>query len=180
MKAAARAIRTAALAVASIASLGCSRRSPPTVVAEPFIVFERDLAGFRGWEPVDLPRSGGAGMAHVAGLRREYLNRRPPAGAKTFPVGTILVKEMLEGASPGHRIFAMAKRGGGYNAEGASGWEWFELRERGDGTIGIVWRGISAPAGEGYAGRKSGGCNACHQMAASNDSVQSPLVRLTP
>jgi hypothetical protein len=169
-----------ALAAVAAAALACSGRPAATVVPEPFIAFERDLAGFREWEVVDLPRSNGEGMVHVAGRRREYLNRRPPAGAKTFPVGTMLVKEMLEGAAEGHKIFAMVKRGGGYNVDGASGWEWFELRERADGTTGIVWRGINAPAGEGYAGKKSGSCNACHHLATSNDSVESPVVRLIP
>ncbi len=45
----------------------------------------------------------------------------------------------------------MVKRGGGFNAEGAVGWEWFELTERDDESVAIKWRGVSAPSGEATA-----------------------------
>jgi hypothetical protein len=41
-----------------------------------------------------------------------------------------------------------------------------------------VWRGLNAPAGESYGGDPFGGCNACHELAAANDYVRSPLVQL--
>ena len=89
-----------------------------------------------------------------------------------------MVKELVEGAPEGHKLFAMVKRGGDYNAQGARGWEWFELRERDEGSIGIVWRGTNAPTGEHYGGDPSGGCNNCHDLALKNDYVRSRSVKL--
>ncbi|MES1205578.1 MAG: hypothetical protein ABUS79_06535 [Pseudomonadota bacterium] len=172
-----------AMAVAAAAGCGAPARQatpPPTATPEPFIAFERDLQAFRDWESIDLPRGGAQGITHVAGVRREYLNRRPPAGATRFPVGTIFIKELREGADAGHQLFAMVKRGAGYNRDGATGWEWFELRPRTDGSLGIVWRGINAPVGEEYGGDPAGGCNSCHGMSAANDFVKSPVVKLRP
>ena len=64
----------------------------------------------------------------------------------------------------------------GYNATGAPGWEWFELKESA-GTPVIVWRGEEPPSGEGYVILGSedtavdGDCNSCHQAAYDNDYV---------
>jgi hypothetical protein len=167
-----------ALAVASgaLAAPGCgggerpARASPPA--RAPFIALERDFQGFRLWEAIPLPTRAPSGITHLAGRRTEYLNARPAAGTRTYPVGTILVKEIDAGAPEGHQLVAMVKRGGGYNARGARGWEWFELRDRGDGSVGIVWRGLNAPDGESYGGDPLGGCNACHEMAAADDYVK--------
>lgn len=149
---------------------------------EPFVAFERDFAGFRDWPRVETGPANPQGITHVAGRRRVYVNARPLAGAGdrrgSFPVGTVLIKEILDGAAEGHRIFAMVKRGGGYNAGGARGWEWFELAARPDDTLAIVWRGINAPKGEDYGGDPQGGCNDCHGRAGKNDFVRSPGLRL--
>lgn len=176
----------AALSVAVVAiSGGCSRRGGGPSAAQaavpraaPFVAFERDFAGFRDWPRVETGPASPQGITHVAGRRRVYVNARPPAGADTFPVGTILIKELLEGADEGHRIFALVKRGGGYNAGGARGWEWFELSAREDDSLAIVWRGINAPKGEDYGGDPQGGCNDCHARAGKNDFVRSPGLRL--
>ncbi len=142
------------------------------------MAFESDLRKFRDWNRIDVPKGGAEGITHVAGKRSVFINGHPPAGSRTFPVGTILIKEILEGAAEGHRVFAMIKRGGGYNMRGARGWEWFELGERSDGSLAIVWRGINAPRGEEYGGDPQGGCNDCHGMADRNDFVRSPGLRL--
>jgi hypothetical protein len=144
-----------------------------------FIALERDFQGFRSWIAIDLPERGPQGITHVAGQRREYLSRRPAAGSSAFPVGTILVKELLTAAPEGHQIFAMVKRGGTYNQSGAPGWEWFELRERDDRSVGIVWRGLSAPDGESYGGDPLGTCSNCHQMAKKNDYVRASALALS-
>jgi hypothetical protein len=165
---------------------GCGRggrgahAADPAPRAEPFVAFERDFAVFRDWDRVETGPANPQGITHVAGKRRVYVNARPAAGrgVSTFPVGTMLIKEILEGAEEGHRIFAMVKRGGGYNAQGARGWEWFELAARGDGSLAIVWRGINAPQGEDYGGDPQGGCNDCHGRAGKNDFVRSPGLRL--
>lgn len=115
----------------------------PGALTEPYIAFERDFQGFRRWERFDLGRSPAMGDVHLEGHRVDYLNRRPPAGAEEFTFGTIIVKE-IEGTR--HQIFAMAKRGGGYNASAARGWEWFELEVRPNGSVAIEWRGVEPPA----------------------------------
>ena len=100
------------------------------------------------------------------------MNARPAPGATSFPVGTMIVKEVRNEQKKTHEIFAMVKRGAGYNQRGAPGWEWFELTERRDESIAIAWRGINAPNGEDYAGDPLGGCNSCHELAAKNDYVR--------
>jgi hypothetical protein len=72
----------------------------------------------------------------------------------------------------------MVKRGGGYNPHGSVGWEWFELRRRDDGSLGILWRGINPPDGEGYGGDAQGGCNDCHRKATPNDYVHASALTL--
>ncbi len=159
---------------------GCGKATQRALPAqEPFIALERDFQGFEGWTKVNLDGRPTLGAAHSAGEAHEYINELPAAGVKTFPVGTILVKTMKSerradaGASaPGTDVFAMVKRGAGYNAKGTPGWEWFELRPRPDGSLGIVWRGVNPPDGEGYGRDVSGGCNDCHQKAEKNDYVQ--------
>jgi len=69
-------------------------------------------------------------------LDTEYIKRPPASGSSEFPVGTLIVKEATGGTIP-HEIFAMAKRGGGFNRD-APGWEWFELQDQ---PVVIVWRG---------------------------------------
>ncbi|HEY0715045.1 MAG TPA: hypothetical protein VGF45_20355, partial [Polyangia bacterium] len=82
------------------------------------------------------------------------------------------------------KFFAMVKRGASYNARGARGWEWFELRER-DGRFTIAWRGLDAPSGEGYGGGGDaevdplGGCNSCHDLSSGNDYVRADALELT-
>ncbi|MEI9937539.1 MAG: cytochrome P460 family protein [Pseudomonadota bacterium] len=171
--------------------LGATGCQKPTQRALPaggaFIALERDFQGFEGWTKINLTDRPALGAAHAAGDAHEYINRLPPAGSKTFPVGTILVKTMKSerrsadaGApEPGTDVFAMVKRGAGYNGRGTPGWEWFELRPRADETFGIVWRGVNAPAGEGYGREVSGGCNDCHQKAAKNDYVQALALTLS-
>lgn len=142
-----------------------------------FVAFERDFQGFHAWRSFPLPMGSAQGMAHLDGMRTDYVDKLPPAGAKAFPVGTIIVKELANGDLPDRQVFAMVKRGGGYNDTGARGWEWFELRNRRDGSVAIVWQGVGPPSSESYGGDPAGGCNECHGHAAANDFVQSaPLM----
>jgi hypothetical protein len=136
---------------------------------EPFIALERNFQGFQGWARVDLSDRPEQGTTHLAGETHEYVNSPPQQGAKAFPVGTIFVKTVENKKKSD--IFAMVKRGNGFNASGASGWEWFGLRTRPDGSVAIVWRGVNAPDGESYGGDPLGGCNGCHGAAAKNDHV---------
>jgi len=154
-----------------LAASACSNHTEPSLanVHEPFIALERDFQGFEAWDRVDLADRPEQGNAHVAGETHEYINSAPLQGSKAFPVGTIFVKTVENQKKSD--IFAMVKRGGGFNASGATGWEWFGLRKRGDGSVGIVWRGVNAPDGETYGGDPLGGCNGCHGAAAKNDRV---------
>ena len=166
---------------------GCQKPSQRALPARaPFIALERDFQGFERWTKVNLEGRPAVGATHSAGDAHEYINQLPPAGSHTFPVGTILVKTMkTERRAPGVPegridVFAMVKRGASYNAKGTPGWEWFELRPRADKSLGIVWRGVNPPDGEGYGRDVSdGGCNSCHQKAVKNDYVHALALRLS-
>ena len=154
-----------------LATSACARHTKQSLadVREPFIALERNFQGFQDWARVDLSDRPEQGNTHIAGETHEYVNAPPPRGARRFPVGTIFVKT-VEGKKKSD-IFAMVKRGNGFNASGASGWEWFGLRSRADGSVAIIWRGVNPPDGETYGGDPLGGCNGCHGAAAKNDNV---------
>jgi hypothetical protein len=143
-----------------------------------FIAFAASFAGFRAWESFPLTSSAAVGSVHVSGPRTEYLNHAPPRGSHAFPIGTIIVKESEVGDLPDRKVFAMVKRGGDYNANGARDWEWFELKNVDDQEVTIIWHGVGPPAGEMYGGDPRAGCNSCHVGSASNDFVQSAALSL--
>ena len=161
----------APLLVAALVS-GCGERELVT-----FIAFERDFQGFREWDGGSFEELPARGQTHFAGQQR-YFIRGPKRKGRDFPVGTIIVKHAELDARPEGQLFAMAKRGGGYNTAGAVGWEWFELVEREEGGVAIKWRGLSAPSGESYGSDPHGTCNNCHREAKANDFVKSPALAL--
>jgi hypothetical protein len=162
-----------------LAACGAPPESSPRPDAggepEVFIALQRDFLGYTTWRAFDVGSEPIDGV-HTVGTRRVYLNAAPPPGRSGFPVGTILVKTI---AGEDNKTFAMVKRGGTYNANGARGWEWFELRTASDGNPAIAWRGVAPPTGEGYSAAQGGTCNGCHAAAADNDFVQSPPLRLS-
>jgi len=167
-----------ALAIATpMAACGGADDGASASAVSTFIAFERDFAGFRAWEAfhhdADQPT---AGDVHTNGPRTEYLNHRPPREATTFPVSTIIVKEIE--SDDLHKIFAMVKRGGNYNAKGPTGWEWFELEGLGE-TPAILWHGVGPADGKTYGGDPNNGCNGCHGAASDNDGVLSEQLRLS-
>jgi hypothetical protein len=107
-----------------------------------------------------------------------YLNQAPPHGSTEFPVGTIIVKDLGPGPGTAATTFAMVKRGGGFNEQGATNWEWFELQNNADASVTILWRGAEPPAGQAYSGEPTA-CNTCHGTAKSNDFVQSQPLQLS-
>ena len=137
-----------------------------------FVVSDADFAHYRDWPHLDLPPTAN-GSFHTSGPRRVYLNQRPPAGATSFPVGTILVKEILNGSGD---TLAMVKRGGDYNADWARGWEWMEIVAE-NGAFHIEWRGFEPPPGASYS-EQGVSCNLCHALARNNDWVQSAALHL--
>lgn len=170
-----------------LAAAGCGgsdNTETPPADDTPFIALQRDLQGFSTWEHFHLDGDG-SGTPHTGVVRDLYLNKRPPKGATTFPVGTIIVKRTDGVGDPdngGPRTFAMVKRGGDYNKAGALNWEWFELiqNDPNDTTSPwlISWRGLGPPVGGAY-GSTDGGCNGCHGLAQSNDYVRSVALQLS-
>jgi hypothetical protein len=137
-----------------------------------FLAFSSSFTGFRSWPSFhsDGPADDGTVDPESLGARMLYINRAPPAGTTTFPVGTIIVEARETGAMS---VFAKVKRGGGYNQGGARDWEWFELVEN---PVTIVWRGLGPPNGESYGGDPNA-CNTCHETCgAGNDFVCSQVL----
>jgi hypothetical protein len=163
---------TAAAVVISAIVGGCEEPAPAR-----FLAFERDFQGFRSWDGGPFEELPAQGQTHFAGDQR-YFIRGPKRTSREFPVGTIIVKQARLDARPEGQLFAMVKRGGGFNAQGAAGWEWFELVERNDKSVAIKWRGVSAPSGENYGNDPHGTCNVCHARAKANDFVKSPALAL--
>ena len=163
-------------AAAFVAFAGCSAASGPEADGGrvPFIAFARDFAGFRAWPSHTTENAVALGGSHIAGTRVVYINELPPAGATSFPIGTLIVKNMQSDG----RLFARAKRGEGYNLTGAVAWEWFELTEAANGDVAIKWHGFGPPSGESYAGDPQGGCNTCHVLGKANDYVLSNWLAL--
>jgi hypothetical protein len=169
----------AAIALAS--AIGCGGSDPGGETVEPgtFLAFETSFRGYREWEAFPAGTDDGiADSPHVAGRRIAYLSQRPPSGSAAYPVGTIIVKEVINDDPSKNDIVARVKRGGSYNARGAAGWEWFELRSGAEGGAGILWRGVGPPAGESYLGNVEGGCNACHR-GSDDVSILLPTLRLS-
>ncbi len=134
------------------------------------IALASDFQGYETWESIVLPAVDG-GTAHSSDARTVFIKQRPPAGSTEFPVGTLIVKQMP------FNTFAMSKRGGTYNTNGAKGWEWFDLEHHSSGAVVIAWRGLGPPVGEEY-GKSSATCNDCHKAQTENDSVLTPELRL--
>lgn len=146
----------------------------PTAV---FVAFAADFKGFRSWPHYDVTPEPDedAGPQHPEEQLIEYINRRPPHAAAAFPFRTIIVKEAT--TPPALNYFAMVKRGGDFNMDGARNWEWFELQDTADGGVLIVWRGVGPPFNEEYGGDPDAGCNKCHTPDL-NDSVLAPALDL--
>jgi hypothetical protein len=149
----------------------------PDPIGDTFLAVGSSFTGFRTWEKFPIA-AGPNGTIHTAGARTEYLNRAPPPGSTSFPVGTIIVKESDDEPLVSRQIFARVKRGGGYNAKGAVGWEWFELENVDEQRVTLIWRGVGPPVGEVYGGDPDGGCNGCHGVAKDNDFVLSEALQL--
>lgn len=179
------------LLLSLVASAGCggaatgdgsSTTQPETTTT--FIALQRDFQSFSTWEHFHMDGDG-SGTPHFGVNRDVYLNHRPPKGATSFPVGTIIVKHTDGVGDPdngGPRTFAMVKRGGDYNKQGALNWEWFELIQDDPTNPAspwlISWRGLGPPAGGGY-GSTGAECNGCHAQAQGNDFVPSDPMLLS-
>ena len=176
--------------VAAAAPAACAARDDSTTDAgAQFVAFPSDFSAYESWESFDLggalsdaqadPDAGDGGcVAHDPNAPRvAFLNERPAPGASQFPVGTMLVKEIHRGQTRADwQVFAMVKRGGGFNPSACTGWEWFELDVT--ATPAIIWRGAAPPTGEGYAACGVD-CNGCHAGGQANDCVLAPQLSLS-
>lgn len=157
-----------------------------------FVARRDDFAGFSAW-PSAVVAETAAQAPHEASVRTVHLNQAPADDAEVFPVGTIIVKTGAGGEATGESgtdVHAMVKRGNGFNADGARGWEWFELSvddgdDADDEAPLIVWRGADPPEGHSYGctGDDCGDaealtCNTCHAESVANDFVNSPALTL--
>ena len=148
-----------------------------------FIALERDFQSFQSWSRTQV---GDAEIVcgHAAGPRFAYVST-PPAGGK-FPIGAMIAKTVEVGDPTTWSIHAKAKRGGGFNPQGAINWEWFELRIVGTNEVTILWRGAQPPKDHGYESlpglgattAMDGDCNTCHAAAAGTDYLLSPVLQM--
>lgn len=156
--------------------IGCLDNDPiPGGAGDSFVAMQSDFADFQSWMATPVAEGD---TGHPDGDRVVYLNAEPETGASAFPVGTMIVKTIAW--SGGTDIHAMVKRGGGFNPDGAVGWEWFEIVLSDQGSPVILWRGDVPPEGEVYGqlpgqtadtSTTEGDCNACHGAAVNNDYV---------
>ena len=156
--------------------LGCDALRPCD--DDEFVAMQSDFEGYERWRRFDIeppdPRLGD-------GARSVYINALPSRDSSSFAQCTMIVKVGETGSDPtAWLMVAMAKRGGAYNADGAIGWEWFDLDLSASGVPLIDWRGPTPPEGRGYecalgedevGAEGVGDCNTCHAAAEDNDFV---------
>ncbi len=143
----------------------------PVATAVPFIAMQSDFESFRTWRRWELPDIGLEHGHARGGPSHLYVNSEPTPWGQPLPVGTILLKTVERPAE--WELHAMVKRGGDFNAGGAVGWEYVDLRLTDSGSPAIVWRGEGNAADPGGYGRLLDGtpigCNDCHaQMRAAD------------
>ena len=177
-------MRSTVLPLAALCAGALAACSPPAgTQGSPdggtFIAVSSDMNGYHSWQRYDAG-SDVVDQVHSNGLRTDYINKVPHHGQTEFDIGTIVIKEVASEDGGPPQIFAMAKRGGGYNDGGALNREWFSLQDAGTGdNIEIVWRGEGPPQNDNY-GASHEACNECHaSLAGSNDFVASPPLQLS-
>lgn len=142
-----------------------------------FLAQTKDFAPYQDW--MVFKRDTTTEHGGLIGTTTKYVSELPDMTTHTFPVGAIVVKVVKATSSDAVTIHAMAKRGSGFNAGGALGWEYFELQLNSKGVPYILWRGEQPPSGEQYQAllgasaadqpMTEGKCNDCH--AAGKDGM---------
>jgi hypothetical protein len=148
-----------------------------TEVRSVFIPQTSDFAMYQDW--MVFKRDVTTDHGGLVGTTTTYVSELPDATTHTFRVGAILIKTVKTASSDALTVHAMAKRGSGFNADGALGWEFFELLLNSKGVPYILWRGEQPPSGEQYQAllgasktdrpETEGKCNDCH--AGGKDGV---------
>ena len=145
-----------------------------------FIAYASSFDGFHGWANAPATAQDDAGDGLHVGPLRVYWSQLPAPRLDDVPDRDDHREGVGEhGRHRSATVFAMVKRGGGFNSGGASGWEWFSLQNNTDGSVNILWRGVVAPAGETYANQAIGDCNGCHALAVGNDYVWDSALQLS-
>lgn len=150
---------------------GDAGESAPVAEKKLFIAQNKDFKDFKDW--MTFTREVQGQHEGLSGVMTIYVNQAPDTAKKTFPVGTILFKTTEVQGFDKPVIHAMTKRGGGFNAAGAIGWEYFELLMGKNDVPAILWRGAKPPAGEMYQAllgsanverpmTTDADCNSCH------------------
>jgi Cytochrome P460 len=168
------------VAGAAIVAACSSGNAADAGAPDTFVASAQSFDGFHSWSsaPAVAPNDAGDGL-HGVGPLRVYWNASPPHGSTSFPVGTIVVKETEETDVTQRTVFAMVKRGGGFNSGGAVGWEWYSLQNNADGSVTPLWGSVVAPPGQTYANQAIGDCNGCHAQVADNDYVWDLALQLS-
>jgi hypothetical protein len=144
-----------------------------------FIAQQKDFQDFLSWQSFLVDAQGNNSPAHMGGKVTAYLNKVPPKGSATYPVGSIIAKTVEKGEKMKWEIHSMVKRGGEFNTQGAKGWEYLELQYNSDNIALILWRGEAPPVGHGYEaltplGTTTMECNGCHAGSKDTDFVMTP------
>src|SRR5688572_15791759 len=144
-------MRMCAAAFVSLAIAGCGEDPVAPATPSVFIALNRDFEPFEGWTRFAriedrIP------PAHTGRRSFVYASRMPARGATHFAVGTMLMRVDQLGDDPTHwEVHAMAKRGGGFNPDGADDWEFFGIQLDGNRRPAIAWRGEGPGlSGDGY------------------------------
>jgi len=169
--------------ILTFALFACETEDDGVQRTEPFIALVRDFEGFQEWESFAVPSP--AAGPHAGSDVVVFINDRPKKDVETFPPGTVIVKAVQDGAPQAWNLHAMVKRGADFNAAGALGWEFFDLRLSNEEVPVIIWRGPKPPLGHGYElanpedlNPDDTDCNTCH-TSAHNDAVLSTDLQFT-
>jgi hypothetical protein len=157
---------------AACASCNGASSASPDGGAAACIPSDYTFNGYHAWaHAAATPPPGMEGQdgIHAAGPLEVYYNPVPAHGSTAFPPCMVIVKEPLDTTNTSNS-FAMVKVGGGYNAGGATNWEWFSILPGPGDTATINWQG-PMPINQPYSGTAAGDCNGCHEGASDNDFV---------
>ena len=174
-------VRIAAVTALAVALSGCALGldrdgDAPAAVSEPYIAVGRDFDDFMTWDVYEIPDTGlRSGHGSLPPSFMYVKGARDVPFHDPLPVGTAIVRTRELGAPGEWTVHAMVKRGGGYNPDGALGWEWFDLVLDASGRPFITWRGQGDAADPGSYGPDVDGhpigCNDCHALLPGNDYV---------
>ncbi len=118
--------------------------------AGPFVAVQSSFK-IQTWPKFDLGTdAGGDGLGDV-GDRIVDINKVPPHGSTSFPVGTILVKTAGFGTADAGLDVRHGQARSLLQRLGRRGMEWFELQPQASGSVQvIIWRGVQQPAADVY------------------------------